>query len=246
MRLTEEVYLIGSGRTGFGLTDPLDCHVYVIDGGDELALIDAGVGRRPERLLDNLRATGLDPARLTKILLTHPHGDHGGGLARLRELTGAQVYVHQEAVDWVRRGDEEKISLPAARAAGIYPAEYQMEPCPVDLAVTAGATVTVGRLQLIAFDTPGHSHGHCSYLLAGRRRRHLLAGDLVFHGGRVVLQNIWDCSIQELYQSLERLADLKIDALLPGHGLLPLTDGQRHIDRALKTMRKLGVPPSLL
>lgn len=246
MRLTEEVYLVGSGRLGFSLTDPLDCHVYAVDGGDEIALIDTGVGRAPEALLANVRADGLDPARVRAIIATHVHGDHGGGLARLRELTGARVYVPAEAAPWVEAADEEKISLPAARAAGLYPDDYRMRPCPVDVAVADGAAIQVGRLTLQAIETPGHSRGHCAYLLIGRDRRHLLAGDVVFWGGRVLLQNTWDCSIQELAASMTRLADLAVDALLPGHGLLPLTDGQAEIDRALATFRNLLVPPSLL
>ncbi len=32
MQLTEHVYLVGSGSLGFDLTDPFDCHVYLIDG----------------------------------------------------------------------------------------------------------------------------------------------------------------------------------------------------------------------
>ena len=107
MRLTEEVYLVGSGRLGFSLTDPLDCHVYAVDGGAEIALIDTGVGRAPEVLLANLRADGLDPARVRAIIATHAHGDHGGGLARLRELTVARVYVPPEAAAWVEAADEE-------------------------------------------------------------------------------------------------------------------------------------------
>ena len=46
MQLTVDiVHLVGSGQSGFSLTDPLDCHVYLLDGGSELALIDTGVGR---------------------------------------------------------------------------------------------------------------------------------------------------------------------------------------------------------
>jgi glyoxylase-like metal-dependent hydrolase (beta-lactamase superfamily II) len=245
MRLTEEVYLIGSGQLGFALTDPLDCHVYAVDGGDEIALIDTGVGRAPDHLLDTLRADGLDPARVGAIILTHAHGDHGGGLAHLHQRTGARVYVPWEAAPWVATADEEKISLPAARAADIYPADYRMQPCPVDVAVTDGMAITVGGVTLRAIETPGHSRGHCSYLFDGRAGRCLLVGDLVFAGGRVALQNIWDCSIQETAASMEKLAQLEVRALLPGHGLLPLTDGQAHINRALAAFRQLRVPPGL-
>lgn len=244
MRLTSEVYLIGSGAGGFGLTDPGDCHVYAVDGGEEIAIIDAGLGRAPEQLLAVLRDDGLEPARVGAIILTHAHGDHSGGLAALRELTGARVYVPAEAVPWVVAADEDKISLTAARAAGIYPADFRWRPCPVDVAVADGDVIPVGRLSLRAIETPGHCRGHCAYLFDGATGRHLLAGDLIFWGGRIVLQNIWDCSIQELAASLEKLAGLAVDGLLPGHGQVLLRGGQEHIDQALAIFRQLGVPPN--
>jgi hypothetical protein len=38
VKLADRNYLNGSG---LGLTDDFDCHVYLIDGGDELAAVDA-------------------------------------------------------------------------------------------------------------------------------------------------------------------------------------------------------------
>jgi hypothetical protein len=40
MRLTRGIHLVGSGE--IGLSDAWDAHVYVLDGGDEMAVIDAG------------------------------------------------------------------------------------------------------------------------------------------------------------------------------------------------------------
>lgn len=45
MRLAERVHLVASGQLGVGLTDDHDCHVYLLDGGAEYALVDAGGGR---------------------------------------------------------------------------------------------------------------------------------------------------------------------------------------------------------
>ena len=38
MKISDRIYLAGSGRSGFGLTDDFDCHVYVLDGGCTLML----------------------------------------------------------------------------------------------------------------------------------------------------------------------------------------------------------------
>ena len=88
MKLSERVHLVGSGSNGFDLTDAYDCHVYLINGGDELALIDVGAGMGAEAILANVRKDGLDPKRIKHVVLTHGHGDHAGGTARVRRLLG--------------------------------------------------------------------------------------------------------------------------------------------------------------
>ena len=51
----------------------------------------------------------------------------------------------------------------------------------------------------------------------------------MFSGGRVVLQNIHDCSIQKSATSIAKLAQLEFDALLPGHAAICLDGGMRHV-----------------
>ena len=112
MRLTPRVHLVGSGATGADLSNSYDCHVYLVDGGGPLALIDAGVGLEPELILANVRAAGFDPAAIETIALTHAHADHGGGAGPLHELTGAEVLAPGPAATWLKQADEEAISLP--------------------------------------------------------------------------------------------------------------------------------------
>ncbi|MDP8977015.1 MAG: MBL fold metallo-hydrolase, partial [Actinomycetota bacterium] len=78
MRLTERIHLVGSGSSGFDLTDTWDAHAYLVDGGAEAALIDVGCGRGVDALLRNIEAAGVSPDRLRHLLLTHAHPDHCG------------------------------------------------------------------------------------------------------------------------------------------------------------------------
>src|SRR5690349_9576805 len=84
MRLHPRVYLVGSGE--MGLSDSWDCHIYVVDGGSELAMIDAGGGRPAsyEMIRRNMLADGIDPQRIRHIILTHWHTDHARGAAGWR------------------------------------------------------------------------------------------------------------------------------------------------------------------
>jgi len=66
VKLTDDVYLVGGGDYGFNLTHRLDCHVYLIDGGDELALVDAGFGPGTDRILERVAADGLEVDRIAR------------------------------------------------------------------------------------------------------------------------------------------------------------------------------------
>jgi len=244
VQVDERIHLVGSGSFGFDLTDAYDCHVYLLDGGSELALVDVGAGMGAEAIVANVVRAGFDPERVTRILCTHAHGDHAGGAARIRTLLpNAALLLSPGGGEAIRSGDERAVSLDVAKAAGIYPADYRLEPCPVDGALVEGDRVDVGDLVVECVDTPGHSSGHLSFLLDVRGRRSLFAGDVVFHGGAVLLQSIHDCSLQQLVDSLRKLRTLQVDALYPGHLAFSRERGQRHIERANEVLDTLLVPP---
>ena len=245
MRITDEVYVVGGGATlAFGLSDDPDCHVYLIDGGEDLALVDCGMaaGASLERITTNIEREGLDIGRLRTLLLTHYHMDHAGGAARFRERFGLRVLAPSGAAAALRTGDERAVALDVAKAAGFYAADYRFEPVGVDQELNEGDRVRIGSLEVAVYDTPGHCDGHASYLLQGRERRYLFAGDAVFHGGGVVLQNIHDCSIQKSADSIFKLDGLAFESLLPGHAAVAVEDGKRHVGLAAAACRRLFVP----
>lgn len=246
MKLTDRVYLVGSGLFGLSLTDPFDCHVYLLDGGDELALIDAGAGLGQEQILAIVREEGLDPSRIAHVILTHQHADHAGGALGLREATGARIYLSAESAHFLRDGDEEGVSLSIAKRAGFYPDTYHYRACPVDVELHQGDVVGVGDLLLRVLDTPGHCDGHQSFIMDHGGRTYLFAGDVVFRGGQIMLQNIPDCFIGKYAASLESLRDRGIDILLPGHLSPVLARGQVHIDMAADTFARILVPRNIV
>ena len=246
MRLTEDVYLVGGGDYGFNLTHRLDCHVYLIDGGDELALVDAGFGPGTDEILERIREDGFDPARISKIIVTHYHADHAGGCAAMTRATGAKLYAGKEAAPTIRVADADQIGLNWAKSFGFYPADYEWEPAEVDEEFGDGARIGVGSLVLETIATPGHCRGHYCLRLTGRSRTYLFSSDCVFWGGAIILQNVPDSNIQEYAASCNRLAELDFDALLPGHHLISLQDGRRHAELAAREFNRIGLPRDLL
>lgn len=248
MKLTQDLYVVGGGRFGFGLSGELDCHVYVLDGGSELALIDPGLGLKGDfdTILQNIRDDGLDPARITKMILTHYHCDHIGAAAEAEQRLNPEVYASALAAPVIRSGDEKAVALDVAKAAGFYPQDFHLPPCPVHQELREGDVVRVGNLALATHETPGHCDGHLSFYMTGGDRNYLLGADLVFWGGRILLQNIHDCRIDAYASSVLKVADLDFDALIPGHLQICLKYGKQHVTRAAEAFQQLGVPPNLM
>jgi len=246
MRLTEDVYLVGGGDYGFNLTHRLDSHVYLIDGGSELALVDAGFGPGQDEILELIRGDGFDPARISRIFVTHYHADHVGGAAGLVRATGAELYAPREAAETIRVADADRIGLTWAQSFGFYPADYRWEPCEVAHEFSDGDSFSVGEVSLETISTPGHCDGHYVLLLQGRGRSYLFASDLVFWGGAIILQNVPDANLQLYADSMNKIAAREFDALLPGHHMISLRNGHRHVLAAAADFNRIGLPRDLL
>jgi glyoxylase-like metal-dependent hydrolase (beta-lactamase superfamily II) len=245
MKISERVSLVGSGQLGMRISQRLDCNVYLLDGGDECALIDAGGGVEPERIVANIEKAGVAMDRVRWILLTHAHADHAAGAHFFQSRYGLQVICAEEAVPWIETSDEEATSISLAREAGVYPADFVYTKCPVSRGVREGDIMNIGSLQIRLLETPGHSRGHVSYLFEDNGHCSLLSGDVVFAGGKIVLQNIWDCSIQDYAATMAKLHYLRIERLYPGHGPALLSEAHRDIESAHTIFRNLGIPPNL-
>jgi hydroxyacylglutathione hydrolase len=246
VKLTDDVYLVGGGDYGFNLTHRLDCHVYIVDGGSELALIDAGFGPGTDDILARVAADGLDPDRIRQIVITHYHADHAGGAAAMKRATGARLLASSEAAPTIRIADADQIGLNWAKSFGFYPADYEWEPAEVDREFRDGERIPIGNLELEAIATPGHCMGHYCLRLRGRDRTYLFSSDCVFWGGAIILQNVPDSNLQQYAASCNRLAELEFDALLPGHHLISLENGRRHAEAAAREFNRIGLPRDLL
>jgi hydroxyacylglutathione hydrolase len=245
LHLAEGVHLVGSGRLGFSISHPLDCHTYLVSSKTGALLIDAGCGRGHEAILAAIDSTGVSRRQVSTILLTHAHADHAGGALDLAEELGAEIVASAEVAAMLRGPDEDAMGLAVARRAGVYPADFAVSPTRIARTIGSGA-VGVDGFHIEAVETPGHAVGHLAYVLERGRRRLLFGGDLVFARGRVVVLGTPDSDVGLLAASLERVAALKPDSLLPGHGEVALNDGADHVDAAVACFRRGQLPPSFL
>lgn len=245
MIISDRVMLIGSGWTGANTSHPLDCNVYLVDGGSEYAIMDSGAGVDPQRIIANMEHAGVELSKVTHLLLTHAHGDHAAGARYLRDTLGVKVVCSAEAQNWIETADEEKTSIRAAKQAGIYPADFKYPPCRIDHTVVDNDQLIIGNAVLQVLETPGHSRGHVCYAWKHNESLHLFSGDTVFSGGRISLLATWDSSIQDYAFTVNKLHGLGVDKLFPGHGTYQLNDGWKPIENARKSFQSLTVPPNL-
>ncbi len=144
---------------------------------------------------------------ITHILLTHSHFDHVGGLAELKDLTQAPIFIHHEAIPMLEN---------AVMAAQMWQINMPKPP-PVDSMLDDNQQIVVGDLNLRVLYTPGHAPGHVCFYLA--EHNILFDGDVIFQQsiGRTDLPGgDYDLLMQSIRQRVLILPDET--AVLSGHG----------------------------
>ncbi|WP_343610819.1 MBL fold metallo-hydrolase [Novosphingobium sp.] len=127
---------------------------WAIDTSDGIIVIDALNSPEEARdiLVPNMRALGLDPARIKYVLLTHGHGDHWGGAKYLQDTFGAKVALSE--TDW---GMIESPGRGGGPFANLVPPRR-------DLVLKDGDVVTLGKTSVKIYVTPGHTPGALSMI----------------------------------------------------------------------------------
>ena len=231
MRLTDRIYLVGGHS--FGYSDVGDCNVYMIDCGDELALVDTGDGFSVPRILENIRRMGFDPARLKVAFNTHCHCDHIGGNKTLKESTGCGIAAHEAAKREMETLGELVLYEFAVQRG------HRFEPTEVDRPLRGGDRVEVGDIEFLVAHTPGHSPGGVSILAEEDGMRDLFTGDTAFPHGRLWYINGLGYDHLGLKASVKKMLALEPDRLFPGHLVFVLSGAMDHL-RLLD--RRLNAP----
>lgn len=216
-------------------------------GDDPLTLVDAGP-RTPEAekiIATEMEALGYELGDLRRIILTHGHPDHYGLAERLREISGAIVYIHRleiaktdmESPYWRQIGE---ISVQAGmpREALIRFAQVLKEeeayrrPLTSVIPLQGGERFPIGSTYIEVLHLPGHSAGHvCLYepqsgiFFSGDHLLKAITPNPTFEPagedglgpapGREVRRQK---SLKQYLESLRKVRGMSVSAVFPAHG----------------------------
>lgn len=217
-------------------------NAYYVEGPTPI-LIDAGFNSPDglEALSYGLKKNGKDIVDVGLVLLTHGHRDHFGLAGRVREISGAKVFVHESDfhvlahdsfLGYLERVFQfyedmgvstEKIEMARAMSEYERSQDRSLEDFVVDgfLSSTDEFDSDAGKISI--FETPGHSMGSVSFLIGDAGL--MFSGDIISASydppPLVIVDREGDGWINpyELYMdSLIKIQGKNPKILLPGHG----------------------------
>ncbi|MDR7856423.1 MBL fold metallo-hydrolase [Tissierella sp.] len=177
-----------------------NCYIIFSDNIKEGIIVDPGGDA--DEILSYIRENDI---KIKYIILTHGHGDHIGGVAKLKDELKVPVMIHEADRDMLVDGSKNLSSVMAMGSIAIEP----------DRLIKDGDCIAFGDLEAKIIHTPGHTQGGICIMVEDN----IITGDTLFAGsiGRTDLfGGDFDTIIKSIKEKLMNYADdVKIH---PGHG----------------------------
>ncbi|MGH2542777.1 MAG: MBL fold metallo-hydrolase, partial [Ardenticatenaceae bacterium] len=152
---------------------------YLVREDDGLTLVDTGLAGSAEDILQAARATGLP---ITRVTLTHAHGDHVGSLDEVgKQLSNVEVAFTQRTAEFLQGNLALQADEPQAKLRGSFVTRTTRPTrllAPGDL---------VGSLRVVA--SPGHTPDHVAFL--DERDGTLITGDAFQTQGGIAVAGVY-------------------------------------------------------
>lgn len=223
MKLTENLFF-------YPEKEMPSCNTYVIK--DEVSvIIDTGLEMHLQRLIQDMRRDGIKPKDINLITNTHLHLDHCWANKAFKDISGASIAIHPI--------QKEHLQLNIEVVTKYFAPFLSFEPKTLEFTEDSllGNKLNTGNMEFELLQAPGHSPDCiCFY---SRKKGILICGDVVFDRstGRV---DIPGGNAEEIKRSIEKLSQLEIEYLLPGH--LNIVKGKKDIKKNFDFVREYVFP----
>ncbi len=198
------------------------CYVIQSEG---VIMIDGGTPNKANDFMKGIERVSIKPEEIRLIVLTHGHWDHIGSARDIKEITGAEIAMHQQEKDWLEKSL--KPLPPGATAWGRILIGIMAVFMPLVHVPAANVDIVLGDegLSLAEYGvpgrvihTPGHSSGSVSVLL---ETGDVFVGDLAmnippfcFSPGLPIFAE----DMQRVKRSWKLLLDEGAETVYPAHG----------------------------
>lgn len=225
------VYLLTVTLKGFS---PGSVNAYLIRAGENVVLVDTGwdIPSSVSSLEAQLAEVGLRFTDVKQVILTHCHSDHLGMMRRFKESFKATVCIHRNESDLIKfrytpqndywdRTDRFLFSrgMPESALSAMRNVIPDLGTLPEpDIWLEGGEEIKVGDYTLRVINTPGHTPGHLA--LYEPNHKFLISGDTLLPTiatNAATHIQIMDNPLQQYLDSLNRLKEMDIAQILPGH-----------------------------
>ncbi len=208
------IYQVGEKSGIYCIESAGQARVYFV-GAPDYALIDAGMPGKADKVITALAQIGVQPLQVKRIILTHHHWDHVGGLWELKKRTGAEVIAHARDADYVsgkrqRRAPRRLSGRMMFTVVGLVGA-HNVATVEVDRRVNDGDQI--GSFTVV--HTPGHTPGH----ICLQRGDCLFSGDLLLATSPAFREtpHIFTADVPTARESIRKVAKLEFQTILSSH-----------------------------
>jgi glyoxylase-like metal-dependent hydrolase (beta-lactamase superfamily II) len=169
-------------------------NTYIVGTGNRPILLDTGIGvpKWAELLPIGLQELARTD-QFEKIVLTHAHQDHIGGVKDVTRLFGQLDVIKKP---WPTPGPDNAAGVPIS-------------------AIDDGEIVRTEGATLRAVFTPGHAPDHLCYYLVEEKA--LFTGDVVLGAGTTIIPDETG-DLGQYMDSLRRLLETDVEIIYPAHG----------------------------
>jgi metallo-beta-lactamase class B len=170
-------------------------------------LLDGGLPGTASQIVGNIQRLGFKVSDVKVLVNSHAHGDHAGGLAELKRLSGAEL--------WVSAADAPLLE------AGAGPVAFP--PVRPDHLIRDGGSVKIGGAEMVAHLTPGHTPGCTTWSTTVKEggasyRAVFVCSTTVLPDYRLLANPTYPGIASDFEKTFQTLAAMPCDLFLAAHG----------------------------
>lgn len=203
-RIIGNIYYVGAS----------DVTSYLIVTPKGHILLDSGFVETVPQIQQNIAQLGFKLRDVKILINSHAHYDHAGGLAKLKQLTGAKLMVSEADATLLAAGGKNDFA---------FGDKFTYPPVKADKLLRDGDQVELGGVKLVAHMTPGHTRGSTTWTMkveaSGKEYDVVFAGSTSAPGYQLANNAKYPTIADDYARTFRVLRSLPCDVFLAPHGM---------------------------